>query len=93
MYTEDFAQQFSMRFNFNGSVRAYLTGYRVLQAASDPRAGQVIQTAYQVLEERASRLDGELRRAFLENIPAHRELLQAWEAWLDRTSSSDLTGR
>lgn len=55
--------------------RIYLTCYRVLHANQDPRAQTVLHTAYHLLQERAARItDEELRRSFLENVPAHREI-------------------
>ncbi|MBU1877991.1 MAG: tetratricopeptide repeat protein, partial [Chloroflexi bacterium] len=56
-------------------LRVYLTCYRVLQAQQDPRARAILQTAHRLLQERASRITDEaLRRSFLENVPAHREI-------------------
>ena len=54
----------------------YLTCYRVLRANQDPRAGDVLTTAHHLLQERAARIsDEELRRSFLENVVAHREIV------------------
>ncbi|MBE7469693.1 MAG: tetratricopeptide repeat protein [Anaerolineales bacterium] len=59
--------------------RVYLTCYQVLQADQDPRAEDVLATAYRWLQERAAEIvDEQLRRFYLENIPAHREILQAF---------------
>jgi predicted ATPase/class 3 adenylate cyclase len=59
---------------------AYLNCYRVLCAQEDPRAGSILDAAHSVLQERAARIhDEELRRSFLENVPAHREILAVWE--------------
>lgn len=56
--------------------RVYLTCYGVLRANQDPRAGDILSTAHRLLQERAARIsDEELRRSFLENVPAHREIL------------------
>jgi tetratricopeptide (TPR) repeat protein len=60
--------------------RIYLTCVRVLQAHDDPRATEVRRTAYTLLQERAAGIEDErLRRSFLENVPAHRELLTEYE--------------
>ena len=57
-------------------LQVYLTCYRVLSANQDPRAEQVLMTAHSVLQEQASKIDdGRLRRSFLENVPAHREIV------------------
>jgi hypothetical protein len=58
--------------------RVYLTCYRFLKASQDPRAEDVLRTAHRLLDERAARIgDEELRRSFLENVAAHREILSA----------------
>ena len=55
--------------------RIYQTCYRVLRANDDPRAGDVLHTAYHLLQERAAKIsDREMRRSFLERIAAHREI-------------------
>ncbi|MCK6626235.1 MAG: tetratricopeptide repeat protein [Anaerolineae bacterium] len=65
--------------------RVYLTCYLVLQASHDPRAEEVLATAYRLLQERAAEIvDEQLRRFFLENIPAHREIMQAFTYQLAR---------
>ncbi len=57
----------------------YLTCYRVLCASDDPRAKDVLATAYHLLQERVSRIgDERLRCSFLENVTAHREILSEW---------------
>ena len=59
--------------------RIYLTCYRVLVANQDPRASVIMNIAYDLLQERAGKItDTELRRSFLENVAAHREILTAW---------------
>ncbi len=56
--------------------RVYLTCYRVLKAGGDPRAKAVLGKAYSLLQKQAAKItDEEMRRSFLENVPAHRELL------------------
>jgi len=58
----------------------YLTCYRVLRASQDPRAQEILMTAFNLLQELASKIEDEgLRRSFLENVAAHRDLLAAWE--------------
>ncbi len=59
-------------------MEIYLTCYRVLWAAHDPRARPQLDQAYQILEERARLIDDPaLRQAFLEHVPVHRELVEA----------------
>ncbi len=65
-------------------IQVYLTCYRVLQAHGDCRARDILLTAYQLLQERAARIDDEeLRRSFLENVAARRELASAYQALLE----------
>jgi len=60
--------------------RVYLTCYRILRANQDSRAGEVLDTAHRLLQEQADTIEGEqLRRSFLENVAAHREIVEAWE--------------
>jgi DNA-binding SARP family transcriptional activator/class 3 adenylate cyclase/tetratricopeptide (TPR) repeat protein len=61
--------------------RIYMTCYRVLQAGGDPRAERILDAAYHLLQERASQFEDEAeRRAFLENVAAHRELAREWQS-------------
>jgi DNA-binding SARP family transcriptional activator len=61
--------------------RVYLTGYRVLLATGDPEAPKLVSGAYHLLQQRASKIaDRELRRSFLENIPAHRAIAAAFRS-------------
>jgi tetratricopeptide (TPR) repeat protein len=56
-------------------IRVYLTCYHVLQAHHDSRAPSVLQMACELLQAQAATIGDEyLRRSFLENVPAHREL-------------------
>ena len=53
--------------------------YQVLLAAQDGRAGKVLETAYQLLQEMAAAAsDPEARRALLQNIPHNRKVLEEW---------------
>lgn len=57
--------------------RVYLSCYLVLQANHDTRAKDVLATAYRLLQERAAEIEDErLRRFYLENIPAHQEIVR-----------------
>ena len=60
--------------------QVYLTCYRVLRANHDLRAQEVLATAYHLLHERAARItDEEMRRSFLKNVAAHREIVREVE--------------
>jgi hypothetical protein len=59
-------------------VEVFLTCYRVLQAAGDSRAAQVLAQGRTVLRTRLESLpDAADRRAMAENISAHREIQAA----------------
>ncbi len=65
---------------------AYLTCYRVLDAVDDLRAASVLNDAHRQLLEYADGIkNAALRRSFLENVTAHRELQ---EAYADRFKTS-----
>ncbi len=58
-------------------MRVYLTCYRVLLAADDPRATEILNNAYHLLQTWAISIDNEeLRLSFLEKVPANREILK-----------------
>jgi tetratricopeptide (TPR) repeat protein len=60
----------------------YLTCYQGLEANGDPRAEAIVTTAYILLQERAAKIDDAmLRRSFLENVTANRELIAAYQAF------------
>jgi DNA-binding SARP family transcriptional activator len=60
--------------------QVYLSCYRVLQVAGDPRAVRVLEEGYQFLQEIAGKMtDDDLRRSFLDNVAWHRELIQEYE--------------
>jgi class 3 adenylate cyclase/tetratricopeptide (TPR) repeat protein len=62
-------------------LRIYLTCYRVLCDNQDARARDILNAAHSLLQERAARIyDDELRRSFLENVAAHREVVAAYQA-------------
>lgn len=62
-------------------LRIYLTCYQVLKLVGDQRADDFLETAYNLLQERAARIpNGEDRRVFLENVTWHREIVNEWEA-------------
>jgi predicted ATPase/class 3 adenylate cyclase len=57
------------------SLRIFLTCYRILRAAADPRADSILSMAFELMHARAAKLaDESLRRTFLEQVPYHREI-------------------
>jgi len=62
-------------------LRIYWTCYRILQAAADPRAADVLMQAHTRLHEHAEHLSDDTQwHSFLENVVVHREIVQAWKA-------------
>jgi predicted ATPase/class 3 adenylate cyclase len=60
-------------------LRIYLACFQVLEAGKDERAIEVLEEAYTFLQDRANRIvDEGDRRSYLENVPWHREILNAW---------------
>jgi hypothetical protein len=60
-------------------LRVYSTCYLVLRALKNERAASVLETAHGILQERARTIKEEsLRRAFLENVSFHSEIMDAW---------------
>jgi class 3 adenylate cyclase/tetratricopeptide (TPR) repeat protein len=69
--------------------RTYLTCYRILRAGDDPRAEALLASAHHQLQEQAATIrDPELRCSFLENVAAHRGIVDAF-AELELTEPSD----
>jgi tetratricopeptide (TPR) repeat protein len=67
----------SMLDGIDEPLRIYLTCYRALHANQDPRAQEILSTAHNLLQERAAKIgDEEMRRSFLENVTAHREIME-----------------
>jgi tetratricopeptide (TPR) repeat protein len=57
--------------------RPYLVCYQVLEADGSPRAEKILRHTYDLLMERASRIeDDEIRRSYLESVPCNREILK-----------------
>ncbi|MBN1484574.1 MAG: tetratricopeptide repeat protein [Chloroflexia bacterium] len=58
-------------------LQIYLSCYRVLAAAGDPRAEPLLEEAYLLLQEHAGRIPaGPDRESFLQNVAANREIIQ-----------------
>jgi len=70
-------------------LRVYLTAYRVLDAAGDPRAATILQSAVDILQAQAERIpDEDVRRSFLQRNPAHRAIRAAWQVRKEQAGSS-----
>lgn len=60
-------------------TRVYLTCYLVLRAINDNKADRILLTAYDLIQSRAANIPNpETRKSFLENIPHHRDIQNAW---------------
>jgi len=59
----------------------YFLGPLRIARAHPGRAEMVLEEAYNMLQERAAKIDDEeLRRSYLENVAAHREILCEWRS-------------
>jgi len=66
--------------------QVYLICYNVLRANQDPRARQVLEIAHNILQGKAAKIEDEsLRRSFLEQVVAHRDVLVAYDELLAQT--------
>lgn len=66
-----------------------LTCYQVLEASGDQRAPTVLQALYARFQQALESISNEAeRRMFLENVPAHREIVASWRA-LQKKSATD----
>ncbi len=62
-------------------VLVYFVLFQVLEQAGDRRAANYLETAFRLLQERAAMLDGDdLRQFFLEEMPLHREIMEAYQS-------------
>ena len=69
----------------------YLTCYRVLEASEDDRAPRILEMAHNLLQERAAKIaDETMRCSFLENVAAHRQLVDAFRRTHSPTPSTGM---
>ena len=67
---------------FDQPARVLSTCYQVLSAGRDPRAPEILEKGYRLLQECAATIEDEWqRRSFLEKVPANHELLAAWRQY------------
>jgi predicted ATPase len=70
--------------NLSGAERplnVHMICYQVLSAAHDKQAAPVLERAYHLLQERASHIaEQTTRTAFLNQVPAHREIMLQYKA-------------
>jgi predicted ATPase/DNA-binding SARP family transcriptional activator len=65
-------------------VRIYLACYLVLETGQDPRAGEILEAAHRLLQERAVAIpDEQSRRSFLEKIPSHCQIVALRKAAIE----------
>jgi diguanylate cyclase (GGDEF)-like protein len=59
-------------------LKVYLICYQILHTRKDYRAPRLLKQAYELLNTRAALIyDDDMRRSYLENVPAHREIITA----------------
>jgi len=60
-------------------IRVYLACYLVLKAKNNFNAAKILEEAYNLILSKAKNIpDPDIRKNFLEGIPQHQEVLQAW---------------
>ena len=65
--------------NVDDPASLYLTCCDVLRVGGDPRADDILLAAHNWLQECVARIDdAEMRRAFLEDVAVHRDLIAMW---------------
>jgi predicted ATPase/DNA-binding SARP family transcriptional activator len=70
-------------------LRVYLTSYFILREYDSQRAEAVLRRAVSLLQAQAARIrSDDLRRSFLENVDAHREIIAAVEAFSQTSPST-----
>lgn len=60
-------------------LRCLLAAYRVLSAAGDDRAIEVLRRAHEQLQNQSAQIDEPSRREYLENVPWNREIVDRWQ--------------
>jgi tetratricopeptide (TPR) repeat protein len=69
--------------------QVYLTCYQVLKANDDPRAQEILNKGYRLLQERAAKIsDEDMRCSFLENVAVHREIVAAFKSQSSKTAQA-----
>ncbi|MGB8982714.1 MAG: tetratricopeptide repeat protein, partial [Anaerolineales bacterium] len=65
-------------------LRVYYACYLALEKIRDPRSGNMLQSAVEMLEAQVSRLrDDESRQMFVENVPWRQAI---WQTWRERSA-------
>ncbi|MFM2059747.1 MAG: hypothetical protein RLY71_4132 [Pseudomonadota bacterium] len=62
-------------------LRILLVCFQVLETHNEPRAREVLKTAYQTLDARAKRISGkEKQKSYMTGVPFHAAIVTAWNA-------------
>jgi tetratricopeptide (TPR) repeat protein len=62
----------------------YTICYKVLRAGGNPRASEILEKGYSLLQAQAEKIkDKELRKSFVENVPWHAEIAQYYQIGSD----------
>ena len=77
----EFMQQHPNRAGDPSALAAQFRCYRVLDALGEENARALIETTYAQLQARAEKIrDAEMKKSFLENVPANAAIVRAWQA-------------
>jgi predicted ATPase/class 3 adenylate cyclase len=61
-------------------LRIYLIVYQVLTANNDPRANQILENAYSLLQDQVSKIQEQIfQKMFIQNVPWRREIEKLWK--------------
>ena len=72
-------------------MHIYWACYQALKTTGDPRAGDVLTTAYELLQARVAGLEETARNTFLDNLTANRKVTAAYARWQDKHTSEQRT--
>jgi hypothetical protein len=75
-------------------MRVHLACWQALHAARDARADEVLAEAVRQLQARAASVRSEsTRQSYLERVPHHRALMQAWTTRPGAAGDGDISVR
>lgn len=75
----EFLNQHPQRAGDPYALAALLTCYHIARTADEPNASALLERAYAELQIRADKIsNAELKRSFLENVPANAQIVREW---------------
>ena len=76
-----------------GRFGIYLTCCQVLSHLQDDRANNLLGSAYQMLQDRATNIrDSTLRKSYLNNVPAHRTIVDLYDHYHNTSTNDSFSG-